>query len=156
MFARYVVAAILVLSVIATSSTAASAGSTTTRQRLSDAERDRLCARAVREVEESRKLLADYEARLETARRQLAAAAEKDALRAEEVRTLEAQVGTLERLVANQKRITEALEDQVRTLTEDNTRVRGERDSARRQRWLWGLGGAIAGALLVVAAGGGE
>jgi chromosome segregation ATPase len=108
-----------------------------------------LCARAVAELKEARQLIEDLDARLATAREQLETAKAKDAIEAEKAASLEREIATLLEQKANTARQIENLERAVAVLTEDNQRVRAERDRANRRNFTWGVIGAIAGGVLV-------
>ena len=59
------------------------------------------------------------------------------------------------RAVANDAdaRLEASYQESVKRYQEELARVREERDDARKSRWLWAVGGALIGAVLVVAAG---
>jgi hypothetical protein len=142
---RYAVATILTLSLVLGNWTVASATAT---QSLSREERDRLCARALRDLEEAERELDATTARLEIARAQLETAAKKDEAQAEEVRLLRDMIAALEAQKGEQEKLVLALRDQVRILTEDNQRVRAERDRANKRNLTWAAIGAGVGAVL--------
>jgi len=101
-------------------------------------------------LEAARALLVDLQARLDTARNQVKALEDKDALSAETIRLLKDQVANLEHAVETQRAIVANLETEVKTLKDDNARVREERDSARHQRTLFTVLGVVGGVLLAL------
>jgi chromosome segregation ATPase len=107
-----------------------------------------LCARAVAELKEARQLIEDLDARLATAREQLETAKAKDAIEAEKAASLEREIATLLEQKANTARQIENLERAVAVLTEDNQRVRAERDRANKRTLTWAAIGAGVGAVL--------
>jgi hypothetical protein len=135
-----------VLLALATSSTSAFAG------RTQKASRDELCARAIAEVEASRVLVQDLDARLSTAREQLAALEarirlddERATVEADRARLLKEQVSALEQEISLAR-------DFQKVLEADAARLKRERDNARRSRNVWGLVGFAAGVVLAVLA----
>jgi chromosome segregation ATPase len=121
---------------------------TSTAQTLSDEQRRQLCARAVEEVKAARELIDALERRLATAREQLQAEEEKNAIEAEQKRLLEREIALL---VEQKKNAAEQLanaERAVAVLTEDNQRVRAERDRANKRNLTWAAIGAGVGAVL--------
>ena len=112
-----------------------------------------LCERAAQEVKASRDLIASLEKRLATAEEQRAAMAERIALSDEAKATLQEALAAKGEQVAALRDAIAAREEQVKVLEKDLERVRAERDSARRSRWLFGLGGLAVGVALAVAAG---
>jgi uncharacterized protein YfaQ (DUF2300 family) len=139
-------AAVLAVLILASGPTRAFA--TSTAQTLSDEQRRVLCARAVEEVKEARALIASLDARLDTARLELKAHAEKDAIQTEEAASLEREIALL---LEDKRKAAEQLanaERAVAVLTEDNQRVRGERDRANKRNLTWAIIGAGVGAAL--------
>lgn len=132
---------------IPTTSSAASGRSIQTESR------DQLCARAVREVEESRRLLADLEARLETAREQLRVAAEKDALQVERAELQRERIAALADQVRLHERMLDLAREALARAEREEARLRAERDRARSRNKLWAIAGFIAGGAIVLVAG---
>lgn len=142
--------ALALLLALATSSIAGSKSST---QKPS---REELCARAVAEVEASRTLITDLEARLTTAREQIAAAEVRIKLGDERGELLEERVRLYTEQVKAYETALEVAKKNLELLRQDLERVRAERDSARRQRTTWALVAAIGGAALGALAAGGR
>lgn len=104
-----------------------------------------MCARAVLEVETSRDLVKSLEARLDTARKEIAAAEAKDALEARERELLTQNVANLEDAV-------KLARDGLKRAEDDLARVRGERDKARGRLKYAAIFGAVGGAVLTALA----
>lgn len=105
-------------------------------------------------------------AELEGRRAQVAALKEALAAKDRHVATLEALIAGQAQLIelwktaaterrdanAIDSRLQQSYEESVTRYKEEIERVRGERDSARRQRWLYGFGGAVLGAVVAILA----
>lgn len=153
-FMRSVAVVILLLLSTTANSTAAFARCTQTTEvpaaTASRSERDALCARAVREVEASRKYIADLEARAKlyeeqlTAERARAAASDNvDAAQRERIKLLEQQVQLITEALGKQREIAKELERRL-------VFVIGERDKARAARKIWLYFGVALGAAAVI------
>jgi polyhydroxyalkanoate synthesis regulator phasin len=112
-----------------------------------------LCAKCAVEVEAARAYIADLEKRSSTAREQLAAAERYRATSEEMARLQDARIAALKDQIAALERAAELRAEQVKILEADLTRVRGERDSARRSRWTFAAVALALGVALGVAAG---
>jgi chromosome segregation ATPase len=95
----------------------------------------------------------DLETRAATAREQLAAAERYRATSEEMARLQDARIAALKDQIAALERAAELRAEQVKLLEADLTRVRGERDSARRSRFTWAAVALALGIALGVAAG---
>ena len=117
---------------------------------LSKKERDELVSRAVREVEESRRYIAElekrlgiYEEQLAAERGRVAAGNEVDARQQERIKLTEQQVALLNEAVAKQREIAKELETRLVFMI-------GERDKALRRGKVWLAFGIALGVCAVI------